>query len=279
MAARDTPWGPRNAAGLLLLLLLHLSAATRQTPSEVVEESTESIPTASSATPNIVEDSAFTKRITNLTTARKNQSENQSELSVKTSTHPHVTIVSSAPTQKNTTQVAENGGISTIPFLSKWVKLKTSADHTDEPTTDSLIDTKHVVGTNLPNTKEYDEDDGYGLEKEDDISKNKDTLDRAETNYKEPGDVNYDSDSNDYELRPDENNYDQDSHFFLHLVLVGLLIAVVYIAYHNKRKIFLLIQKRRWRDSLCSKNAGYRRLDQNVNEAMPSLQRTNNYKF
>ncbi|XP_018429640.1 PREDICTED: keratinocyte-associated transmembrane protein 2-like, partial [Nanorana parkeri] len=98
-----------------------------------------------------------------------------------------------------------------------------------------------------------------------------------ETSNQEPSNVDYESDTNDYEFKTDEDSHNEDSHFFLHLVLVGLLIIMVYIAYHNKRKIFLLVQKRRWRDSLCSKNAGYRRLDQNVIEAMPSLKRTNNY--
>ncbi|XP_073479675.1 keratinocyte-associated transmembrane protein 2 [Aquarana catesbeiana] len=245
-----------------------------------VSRSTEAIPTTS-ATPNIEEDSALTKNITDFT--KKNSSENQSELSVQTSTPPNVTTVSSTPTQKNTTQVAEKGGISATPFLSKLVKLKTSADPKVEPTTDNnlMFETKDVVGTNLPNTKEDDEDD-YNFEKKIDITKNKDTLGRADTlpeTDEEPSDADYDSDSNDYEFRSDEDSYDEDGHFFLHLVLVGLLIVVVYIAYHNKRKIFLLIQKRRWRDSLYSKNAGYRRLDQNVNEAMPSLKRTNNYTF
>ncbi|XP_055458842.1 keratinocyte-associated transmembrane protein 2 isoform X2 [Psammomys obesus] len=55
--------------------------------------------------------------------------------------------------------------------------------------------------------------------------------------------------------------------------------AVVYVTYHNKRKIFLLVQSRKWRDGLCSKTVEYHRLDQNVNEAMPSLKITNDYIF
>ncbi|NXA32291.1 KCT2 protein, partial [Eudromia elegans] len=57
---------------------------------------------------------------------------------------------------------------------------------------------------------------------------------------------------------------EEDSHFFFHLVIVAFLVAVVYITYHNKRKIFLLVQSRRWRDSLCSRTVEYHRLDQNV---------------
>uniref|UniRef100_A0A8D0DWB0 Chromosome 5 open reading frame 15 n=1 Tax=Salvator merianae TaxID=96440 RepID=A0A8D0DWB0_SALMN len=72
---------------------------------------------------------------------------------------------------------------------------------------------------------------------------------------------------------------EDDSHFFFHLVIVVFLVAIVYITYHNKRKIILLVQNRRWRDGLCSRTAGYHRLDQNVNEAMPSLKITNDYIF
>ncbi|XP_078509286.1 keratinocyte-associated transmembrane protein 2 [Lissotriton helveticus] len=72
---------------------------------------------------------------------------------------------------------------------------------------------------------------------------------------------------------------DEDTHFFFHLVIIAFLVAVVYITYHNKKKIFLLVQSRRWRDGLCSRTVEYHRLDQNVNEAMPSLKMTNNYVF
>uniref|UniRef100_A0AAY4EFR6 Keratinocyte-associated transmembrane protein 2 n=2 Tax=Denticeps clupeoides TaxID=299321 RepID=A0AAY4EFR6_9TELE len=74
---------------------------------------------------------------------------------------------------------------------------------------------------------------------------------------------------------PDE----EDTHFFFHLVIIAFLVAIVYITYHNKRKIFLLASSRRWRDGLCSRGVEYQRLDQNVNEAMPSLKMTNDYIF
>ncbi|XP_051793244.1 keratinocyte-associated transmembrane protein 2 isoform X23 [Acanthochromis polyacanthus] len=76
------------------------------------------------------------------------------------------------------------------------------------------------------------------------------------------------------------NTEDEDSHFFFHLVILAFLVAIGYIAYHNKRKIFHLAHNRRWKDSLCSRNTvEYRRLDQNVNEAMPSLKMTRDYIF
>ncbi|KAM4726901.1 keratinocyte-associated transmembrane protein 2 isoform 2-T2 [Anableps anableps] len=76
------------------------------------------------------------------------------------------------------------------------------------------------------------------------------------------------------------NSEEQDSHFFFHLVILAFLVAIVYITYHNKKKIFLLVQSRRWKEGLCSRNnTEYHRLDQNVNEAMPSLKMTRDYIF
>ncbi|XP_037324088.2 keratinocyte-associated transmembrane protein 2 [Pungitius pungitius] len=81
--------------------------------------------------------------------------------------------------------------------------------------------------------------------------------------------------------KPDSyNTEDEDSHFFFHLVVLAFLVAIVYITYHNKKKIFLLVQSRRWKDGLCSRNTvEYHRLDQNVHEAMPSLKMTQDYVF
>ncbi|XP_020846834.1 keratinocyte-associated transmembrane protein 2 [Phascolarctos cinereus] len=78
---------------------------------------------------------------------------------------------------------------------------------------------------------------------------------------------------------PSSDIEEEDGHFFFHLIIFALLIAIVYITYHNKRKIFLMVQSRKWRDGLCSKTVEYHRLDQNVNEAMPSLKITNDYIF
>ncbi|XP_070839445.1 keratinocyte-associated transmembrane protein 2 [Chaetodon trifascialis] len=83
-----------------------------------------------------------------------------------------------------------------------------------------------------------------------------------------------------YKAPDNYSTEDEDSHFFFHLVILAFLVAIVYITYHNKRKIFLLAQSRRWKDGLCSRNTvEYHRLDQNVNEAMPSLKMTRDYIF
>ncbi|CAJ1063465.1 keratinocyte-associated transmembrane protein 2 [Xyrichtys novacula] len=126
---------------------------------------------------------------------------------------------------------------------------------------------------------EDDEDDGNYLESDDDDavyesnnSLKEETVNRLQrpegivvTHYKETDSY---------------NTEDQDSHFFFHLVILAFLVAIVYITYHNKRRIFLLAQSRRWKDGLCSRNTvEYHRLDQNVNEAMPSLKMTRDYIF
>ncbi|XP_067851913.1 keratinocyte-associated transmembrane protein 2 [Heptranchias perlo] len=73
---------------------------------------------------------------------------------------------------------------------------------------------------------------------------------------------------------------EDDSHFFFYLVAAAFLVAIVYITYHNKRKIYiLLVQSRRWKDSLCSRTIEYQRLDQNIHDAMPSLKITKDYIF
>ncbi|XP_056450325.1 keratinocyte-associated transmembrane protein 2 [Gadus chalcogrammus] len=128
-------------------------------------------------------------------------------------------------------------------------------------------------------TEEYDDDEGnvYGSHLP------------SESRYRLP---DHDTDRTNDQGKELEGNHDQapgpgytatedqDSHFFFHLVILAFLVAIVYITYHNKRKILLLAQSRRWRDSLCSRNTvEYHRLDQNVNEAMPSLKMTQDYIF
>ncbi|KAM6911669.1 keratinocyte-associated transmembrane protein 2 isoform 5-T5 [Lycodopsis pacificus] len=88
------------------------------------------------------------------------------------------------------------------------------------------------------------------------------------------------TEDNRYKGADSYNTEDEGTHFFFNLVILAFLVAIVYITYHNKRKIFLLAQSRRWKDGLCSRNTvEYHRLDQNVDEAMPSLKMTRDYVF
>ncbi|MEQ2313491.1 hypothetical protein AMECASPLE_002584 [Ameca splendens] len=132
------------------------------------------------------------------------------------------------------------------------------------------IDKQPVISDDPSNKYEDDEEGDYG--------------DGLGNNYEGKGDKKDQSNGRDQVKEADEfdsyNSEEQDSHFFFHLVILAFLVAIVYITYHNKRKILLLVQSRRWKDGLCSRNnVEYRRLDQNVNEAMPSLKMTRDYIF
>uniref|UniRef100_H0YSS8 Chromosome 5 open reading frame 15 n=1 Tax=Taeniopygia guttata TaxID=59729 RepID=H0YSS8_TAEGU len=150
---------------------------------------------------------------------------------------------------------------------------------------DLLTDLKDTLNSSPPIIKETMESDGddYAYEMTPNSRYNPDLLEMSE-------DDNSDTISNyNEEIKTlDEKikavsvsglDEEEDSHFFFHLVVVAFLVAVVYVTYHNKRKIFLLVQSRRWRDGLCSRTVEYHRLDQNINEAMPSLKITNDYVF
>ncbi|XP_071781088.2 keratinocyte-associated transmembrane protein 2 [Centroberyx gerrardi] len=126
-------------------------------------------------------------------------------------------------------------------------------------------------------TDEDDEDAAYEEELEmNPVSHNDQSKELAAISQQEPDRIEVTQ----YKATDVYNTEDEDSHFFFHLVILAFLVAIVYITYHNKRKIFLLAQSRRWRESLCSRNnVEYHRLDQNVNEAMPSLKMTRDYIF
>lgn len=138
------------------------------------------------------------------------------------------------------------------------------------------------TGSSLDNytVEEEEEDDEEGYMDSDDLDtpygRNEDSKDQSENRQQQLDEMEVTR----YKGTDSYNTEDQDSHFFFHLVVLAFLVAIVYITYHNKRKIFLLVQSRRWKDSLCSRNTvEYHRLDQNVNEAMPSLKMTRDYIF
>ncbi|XP_067422789.1 keratinocyte-associated transmembrane protein 2 [Emydura macquarii macquarii] len=150
---------------------------------------------------------------------------------------------------------------------------------------DLLTDFKDTLNSSPPTAKETmepDERDDYGhYEMTSNSRYNTDLLDLREDEETDSfGSYNEHMKSLDAKIKDSVSGLEEeDSHFFFHLVIIAFLVAVVYITYHNKRKIFLLVQSRRWRDGLCSRTVEYHRLDQNVNEAMPSLKITNDYIF
>ncbi|KAG8507201.1 Keratinocyte-associated transmembrane protein 2 [Galemys pyrenaicus] len=79
-------------------------------------------------------------------------------------------------------------------------------------------------------------------------------------------------------LKNPYTNMEEDTHLIFHFVIVCLCVTLVYILYYNKRKIFLLAQKKKWCSQIWSQAMKYC-VDQNVNEAVPSLTITSDYIF
>uniref|UniRef100_A0A452HXL3 Uncharacterized protein n=1 Tax=Gopherus agassizii TaxID=38772 RepID=A0A452HXL3_9SAUR len=146
-----------------------------------------------------------------------------------------------------------------------------------------LTDFKDILNSSPPTAKETVELDGrddYGPYEGTSNSRYNTDLDLPEDEKTDSfGSYNEHIKSHDAKIKDSVSGLEEDTHFFFHLVIIAFLVAAVYITYHNKRKIFLLVQSRRWRDGLCSRTVEYHRLDQNVNEAMPSLKITNDYIF
>ncbi|XP_038651840.1 keratinocyte-associated transmembrane protein 2-like isoform X2 [Scyliorhinus canicula] len=150
---------------------------------------------------------------------------------------------------------------------SEVIASNTDAGNMDEITETQLLLVEH---SNSPSYYEPDEEKGAGeyfdMNQADENDMESDDLDKVPELPDQPI----------YFSLPEE----EDSHFFFYLVAAAFLIAVVYITYHNKRKIYiLLVQSRRWKDSLCSRTIEYQRLDQNMHDAMPSLKITKDYIF
>ncbi|KAM3926012.1 keratinocyte-associated transmembrane protein 2 [Leptodactylus fuscus] len=308
MAACKTPRTLGNS-WLLLVLVLVFSAGTATAETAEIGDSESTKPTL--AVP--ANDSIANRNITRLTTIPASENEGNvttlvNDAAATTTSAAATKKITPAPTQSaiqvtvNTTQKAQDKKVGSVTpaLITKLLKLKTSTE--PEPTEDSTVEKslvfedKDTIITTLSATKGSVEDEGddddvddgdddYLSENTDDdfTDKNKNILvkqDLLTPDNKESFDPDYEENSNDYEIKPNsDSDADEDSHFFMHLVILASLIAILYIAYHNKRKIYLFIQRRRWRDGLCSKNTGYRRLDQNVNEAMPSLRNSKNYVF
>lgn len=130
-------------------------------------------------------------------------------------------------------------------------------DHTDEAKTSDL-DSKHTNALN-PSMVQYTDpellppsdngqvsrinldygDDGDDSDYDDSFdtdatyvtTSNSDNKDQIKNRLLEP-------DGQDFTRFKDSyNSEDEDSHFFFHLVILAFLVAIIYITYHNKRKV------------------------------------------
>ncbi|XP_036906361.1 keratinocyte-associated transmembrane protein 2 [Sturnira hondurensis] len=175
-----------------------------------------------------------------------------------------------------TTSTEKSGGASVSPHPSPTTSLsQEEADNNEDPS----IEEEDLLALNSsPSTAKDTLDNGDYGETDYDWTTNPRDDESREAVAENRGYVEIEQSVRSFKT-PSSKKEEEDSHFFFHLLIFAFCIAIIYITYHNKRKIFLLVQSRKWRDGLCSKTVEYHRLDQNVNEAMPSLKITNDYIF
>lgn len=95
---------------------------------------------------------------------------------------------------------------------------------TNKPTTDSTTAADEIEITS-----------DYMSDRKSQESDNDDNNDNDDSEEKEKK-ILYSSDVND-QKKVTYTPQDEDSHFFFHLVIIAFLVAIVYITYHNKRKV------------------------------------------
>ncbi|XP_036169331.1 keratinocyte-associated transmembrane protein 2 [Myotis myotis] len=189
-------------------------------------------------------------------------------------TEPSVSQIST--TLPPTTSTEKSGRASVPPHSSPTATLsQEEADNNEDP---SIEEEDLLTLNSSPSTAKDTLDNGEYGEPDYDWTTNPRDDESSEALEENRGYMEIEQSVRSFKT-PSSNIEEEDSHFFFHLIIFAFCIAVVYITYHNKRKIFLLVQSRKWRDGLCSKTVEYHRLDQNVNEAMPSLKITNDYIF
>ncbi|XP_036985809.2 keratinocyte-associated transmembrane protein 2 [Artibeus jamaicensis] len=175
------------------------------------------------------------------------------------------------------TSTERSGGASVSPRPSPTTSLsQEEADNNQDPS----IEEEDLLALNSsPSTAKDTLDNGDYGEADYDWTTNPRDDASSEVAAENRGYVEIEQSVRSFKTPPSSHTEEEDSHFFFHLLIFAFCIAIIYITYHNKRKIFLLVQSRKWRDGFCSKTVEYHRLDQNVNEAMPSLKITNDYIF
>lgn len=140
-------------------------------------------------------------------------------------------LIESRPAVLKPTKLSE----SKPPIITDLIKEDTSPGLNFEFTTSPFeIDTNINVGY-----EDDDDGDEYGKLVENSQEEESEIFSQglqADPNYindiaKDLPDKNIHMDTTIYATQ------DEDSHFFFHLVIIALLVAIVYITYHNKRKV------------------------------------------
>lgn len=89
-------------------------------------------------------------------------------------------------------------------------------------------------GQESPINLDYGEDDSDyedGFDTDATYMSNTESKDQSKNGLPEPDGLDFTRYKNSY------SSEDEDSHFFFHLVILAFLVAIVYITYHNKRKV------------------------------------------
>uniref|UniRef100_A0A8C5R166 Chromosome 5 open reading frame 15 n=1 Tax=Leptobrachium leishanense TaxID=445787 RepID=A0A8C5R166_9ANUR len=304
MAARETPRRSPMFWTLVLLCVSHVIANDDQDPSATpalssVPEETSSPTNAlqtsnngAATVPHVSSTPGKTGVALNTTTALQTSDKSNVTAGFPAVNQTDVDKLVNTSDSRNTSNVKVTAALTPKQTMKPSVASSAITKLIKLITTDAATDTSEVVTvedeaspvdkTTVVTALSYTKDviDDYADGEDDPYSDQFDNFDIVTPEEHDDEPINYYNTKGEKNLEDDkESNVDEGSHFFLHLVIIGFLIAVIYITYHNKRKIYLLIQSRRWRDGLCSKNPGYRRLDQNVNEAMPSMKMTKDYIF
>lgn len=100
--------------------------------------------------------------------------------------------------------------------------------------TDPDLLTTSDNGQESPINMDYGEDDSDyedGFDTDNTYMSNTESKDQSKNRLPEPDGLDFNRYKNSY------SSEDEDSHFFFHLVILAFLVAIVYITYHNKRKV------------------------------------------
>ncbi|XP_034004643.1 trans-Golgi network integral membrane protein 1 [Trematomus bernacchii] len=240
-------------------------------------------PTSVEKTPNVA---AFTV-IEDTGSVRRKPEENEAKLTVK----PEVEKVSDVAKPSNETKQAE--GDSDKKGQDDNVKKPVETTKTASEESDDEKNSKKVTDENSqdPGKEKKNETPptvkpatttisvkGEPTKNEDDAG-NLDLLSKGEvdnTKNNKPGDkgnANESLDGANKKQMEEKTPYDQSdikdvaesSHFFAYLVCTAVLVAGLYITYHNKRKIFaFLLEGKKYRSARRPKSGDYQKLDQNM---------------
>lgn len=133
------------------------------------------------------------------------------------------------PDQEPPKHQAEGTKVSDLDSKPSNVLIPSTVQYTDPdllPTSDN--------GQVSPINLDYGEDDSDyedGFDTDATYVSNPDNKDQSKNRLPEPDGVDL------IRYKDGYNSEDEDSHFFFHLVILAFLVAIIYITYHNKRKV------------------------------------------